>query len=162
SYTDEQRAFAPLLTHRMARWIALACLLLLAQGVSIATFGLRGNGPAHSAFVLLAEGGACVAACYGASRRSGPIGRYFWRLVTLSFVIWFVAELTGIIRDPGVVGDFLFQFASLPLGMTLFLEPDHEPARFDPLHWADLVQTLLLWVTLYVYFTPSDLAPTIY
>ena len=46
--------------------------------------------------------------------------------------------------------------------MTLFLEPDHEQARFDPLHWADLVQTLLLWTTLYVYFTPSGMAPAMY
>ncbi|HEX4808027.1 MAG TPA: ATP-binding protein [Bryobacteraceae bacterium] len=58
--------------------------------------------------------------------------------------------------------DVLFQLSTLPLGMTLFLEPDHEPARFDPLHWADLLQTLLLWITFYVYFTPSDMAPSLY
>ena len=48
------------------------------------------------------------------------------------------------------------------VGMTLFLEPDYEPRRFDPLHWADFVQTLLLWITLYVYFTPSGMVPSMY
>ena len=80
----------------------------------------------------------------------------------LSFLIWVVAQLTGTFAPPSFLGDLLFLFATLPLGMTLFLEPDHEPARFDPLHWADLIQTLLLWITLYVYFTPPGMAPTVY
>ena len=46
--------------------------------------------------------------------------------------------------------------------MTLFLEPDYEPAWFDPLHWADVIQTLLLWTTLYIYFTPHGMAPSMY
>jgi signal transduction histidine kinase len=146
----------------LALWIALGCGLLLAHAGSIACIGVRGYGPFFSALFLLAEGVACAAACYGAITRSGPLGRYFWRLLTLSFLIWIVAELTGTIRPPGALGDLLFQFATLPLGMTLFLEPDHEPARFDPLHWADLIQTMLLWITLYVYFTPFGMAPRMY
>jgi len=58
--------------------------------------------------------------------------------------------------------DLLFQFSTLPLGMTLFLEPDNEPARFDPLHCTDFIQAMLLWITLYVYFTPTGLAPSMY
>lgn len=46
--------------------------------------------------------------------------------------------------------------------MTLFLEPDNEPARFDPLHCTDFIQAMLLWITLYVYFTPTGLAPSMY
>jgi len=95
-------------------------------------------------------------------RRSGPVGRYFWRLITLSFVIWTAAQLMGTVSPPDSLGDMLFEFATLPFGMTLFLEPDNESLRFDPLHWADLFQTLLLWVTLYVYFTPMGMAPTLY
>ena len=112
--------------------------------------------------MLLAEGAACAVSCFAASRRSGPLGHYFWRLFTLSFLIWIVAQLAGTIAPPGAVGDFLFQLATFPLGMTLFLEPEYEPARFDPLHWADVVQTLLFWITLYVYFTPPGMAPSIY
>jgi signal transduction histidine kinase/CheY-like chemotaxis protein len=95
-------------------------------------------------------------------RRSGPLGRYFWRFLCLSLLLWIIAEITGLIAPTSVVEDLFFQFSTLPLAMTLFLEPDHESARFDPLHWADLLQTLLLWITFYVYFMPSGIAPAIY
>jgi signal transduction histidine kinase/CheY-like chemotaxis protein len=146
----------------MARWIIGGCGLLLLHAGSIARFGILGHGPLFSAFILLAEGIACVMASYQACRRSGPLGNYFWRLIALSFIVWTLAELVGMVSPPGVLADLLFQFATFPLGMTLFLEPDYEPARFDPLHWADVVQTLLLWITLYVYFTPLGLAPSMY
>ena len=146
----------------LRRWMIAACCLYIAHAASIAHFGASGKGPLFSALFLLAEGVACAVACYGAIRRSGPLGRYFWRLIFLAFVIWIVAQLLETIGPEDDFGDMMFQFASLPLGMTLFLEPEHEPARFDPLHWADMLQTLLLWITLYVYFTPAGMAPTIY
>ena len=146
---------------RLGSWIAISCFLLLVHAASIASFGTRGHGPLFSALILLLEGIACACACYGAIRRSGPVGRYFWRLIFLSFLIWTVADCADTIAPPGFA-DLLYQFSTLPLGMTLFLEPDHEPARFDPLHWADMIQTLLLWITLYVFFTPSGMAPTMY
>jgi signal transduction histidine kinase/CheY-like chemotaxis protein len=136
--------------------------LLLAHTILILRFGIQGRGPFFSALMLLAEGVACTISCYRAMRRSGPVGRYFWRLITLSFVIWTAAQLMGTVSPPDSLGDMLFEFATLPFGMTLFLEPDNESLRFDPLHWADLFQTLLLWVTLYVYFTPMGMAPTLY
>ncbi|MGC2657718.1 MAG: ATP-binding protein [Bryobacteraceae bacterium] len=147
---------------RAARWTAVCCGLLLAHAACIAWFGVRGYGPLISALFLLAEGTVCVIACYDAATRSGPLGRHFWYLATLSFVIWVVAELIGTVQTPGNLDDLLFQFATLPLGMTLFLETDSEPVRLDPLHWADLVQTLLLWITFYVYFTPAGTAPHMY
>jgi signal transduction histidine kinase/ActR/RegA family two-component response regulator len=146
----------------LRRWIILAVFLYIAHAASIAHFGTRGRGPLISALFLLADGVVAAAACYGASRRSGPLGRYFWRLISLTFVIWIVAQLLGTIGPQDYFGDMIFQFATLPLGMTLFLEPEHEPARFDPLHWADMLQTLLMWTTLYVYFTPAGMSPTLY
>src|ERR1700730_8883351 len=147
---------------RIVRWILVSCGLLLAHAASIANFGVRGHGPLSSALFLLAEGITCAAVCYGASRRSGPAGQYFWRLITLSFLFWTVAQLAGTVAPPGFVGDLLFVFSSLPLGIALFLEPDDKLGQFDPLHWADFVQTLLLWITLYVYFTPHGMAPSVY
>jgi signal transduction histidine kinase/CheY-like chemotaxis protein len=146
----------------LRRWIIVACSLYIAHAASIAHFGMRGKGPLFSALFLLAEGVAAATSCYGAIRRSGPLGRYFWRLIFLTFVLWIFAQWLGTIGPADAFGDMLFQFATMPLGMTLFLEPEHEPARFDPLHWADMLQTLLLWITLYVYFTPAGMAPTIY
>jgi CheY-like chemotaxis protein len=144
------------------RAVAVSCALLLVHAASILRFGTIGHGPFFSALFLLAEGAACATACFSASRRSDRLGTYFWRLLTLSFLIWTLAEVVGTIAPPGVLEDALFQLSTFPLGMTLFLEPDFEPPRFDPLHWADFVQTLLLWITLYVYFTPSGMAPSMY
>src|ERR1700722_9426743 len=159
-----QSALAGLRVHytRTVGAIAIACGLLLIHAGGVVRFGIRGHGSMFSALMLLAEGAACATACFGASRRSGPLGQYFWRLMTLSFLIWSVAELVGTVAPPSVFEDFLFQLSTFPLGMILFLEPDYEPARFDPLHWADLIQTLLLWITLYAYFTPSGMAPSMY
>lgn len=147
---------------QLLRWLLIGFALLLIHAISIASFGLQGRGPLYSAIILLAEGVACVASCYGATKRSGPVGRYFWRLVMLSFLIWLAAQFLDTLVGETDFGDALFQFATLPLAMTLFLEPDHEPARFDPLHWADMLQTLLLWTTLYAYFTPPGMAPKMY
>jgi signal transduction histidine kinase/CheY-like chemotaxis protein len=163
-FTRIRRSWAELVERhaRVAGWIAIGCGLLLLHAASIARFGVHRRGPLISAFFLLAEGIACALACEAASRRSGPVGHYFWRLIAFAFLIWIIAELASIIRPPGVVQDLLFQFATLPFGMTLFLDPNDEPARFDRLHWADFFQTLLLWTTLYVYFTPYGMAPSMY
>jgi signal transduction histidine kinase/CheY-like chemotaxis protein len=142
-------------------WLAVSGTLLLLQVIAIAGFGARYHGVV-SAVVLLAEGIACAIACYGASRRSGPLGRYFWRSLHLSYLVWIAAQAIDTFGPAGALGDFLFQFSMLPLGITLFLDPDHEPVRFDPLHWADLLQTFLLWLTLYVYFTPAGMTPEMY
>jgi signal transduction histidine kinase/ActR/RegA family two-component response regulator len=147
---------------RLVRWIVIGGGLLLIHAVCVFKFGIHGRGPFISALILLAEGIACAGACWGASRRSGPLGYYFWRLLTLAFLIWVVAQVTGTFAPPGPFGDMLFLFANLPLGMTLFLDSKHESARLDPLHWADFVQTLLLWTTVYVYFTPPGMTPTMY
>jgi signal transduction histidine kinase/ActR/RegA family two-component response regulator len=147
---------------RLLRWTTTACGLLLLHAALIANFGVHGPGPIISALMLLAEGCVSAIASYLAARRSGPVARYFWRLITLTFLLWTVAELVDTFTSHHLLADALFQFSTLPLGMTLFLEPEHESGRFDRLHWTDLIQTLLLWITFYVYFTPSGLAPDVY
>jgi signal transduction histidine kinase/ActR/RegA family two-component response regulator len=163
-FKDRRRALARFLDchARLAPWIALCCVLLLLHVASIDIWNVRGHGPLLSALILLAEGIACCAACYRASRRSGPIGRHFWRLITLSFAIWIGAQLCLTIDPVGTSWDLLFVFSTFPFGIALFLEPDTELREFDPLVWADFVQTLLLWITVYVYFTPHGMAPSVY
>jgi signal transduction histidine kinase/CheY-like chemotaxis protein len=164
SFKSHRAALAGLLQpdSRLLRWTLASSGLLLVHAAILATWGVHGHGPLFSALLLLAEGIACTVACYGASLRAGPAGRYFWRLMSFSFLIWIVAELTSTLATPGVLEDLLFQLSTFPLGMTLFLEADRERGRFDPLHWADFVQTLLLWITVYVYFTPHGMAPSVY
>lgn len=149
---------------RLARWIALGAVLELLHVVVLTDLGTRGMGPLLSALIQLAAGIVCAVACYGAMRRSCPAGRYLWRLVASSFVFWIVAQLVGTFGPPqsAQLDDLLFQFSTLPLGIAVFVESSGESERFDPLHLADLVQTLLLWITFYVYFTPPGMAPTMY
>ncbi len=147
---------------RLVRWVLIGSAILLAHAVSVAVFGVKGRGPLYSAIFLMAEGAASAAACYGAIRRSHDTGRKFWSLVLLSVVIWIAAEFVDIVRPRNGLGDLLFQFSTLPLGMTLFIDPEHERPGFDPLRLADMVQTFLLWSTLYVFFTPPNMAPAVY
>ena len=163
-FWGRKRASVPFLDQnaRLVRWTLIGCGLLLVHAGSIATFGIAGRGPLYSAICLIIEGVACAAACYGAMRRSDLIGHHFWRLVLLSVAIWIAAQFIDTVRGQDGSGDLLFQFFTLPLGLTLFLDSQHERLRFDPLHLADMVQTLLLWSTLYVYFTPAGMAPAVY
>jgi len=144
------------------RWAAVVCVVLAVHIAILARFGKQGHGPLFSNIMLLAEGGACMAACYGASRRSAAAARHFWNLMTLSWLVWLAAQLSETIAPPNALSDLLFQFCALPVGVSLFIEPEHEPERFDPLHWADLLQTLLLWITVYTYFTPQGMAISVY
>ena len=148
--------------NRLRSWALVVVSLLSAHLLCLFEFGVHSPGPLVSGLIFLLDGVACVAACYGASRRSGPTARYFWQLLMLSFLLFLVAQANNVICRGGPFTDFLFQFSTLPLGMALFVETRQQSVRFDPLHWTDLGQTLLLWITLYVYFTPGHGAPTIY
>jgi len=147
---------------RLVRWLLLSVALLCLHAASIIRFGLQGHGLLYSELFLLVDGIACAAACYGAMQRSGPLARKLWRLVFASLVIWVVAQFFETIQPATPLGDLLFQFFTLPLGIMLFLDPEHEHARFDPLHLADMLQTALLWSTLYVSCTPAGMAPALY
>jgi len=147
---------------RLLRWSVISLALLTAHAAVIAKFGVHGCGPLLSQFGSISEEVACALACYGAMRRSDPVGRYFWRLIALTFSICICAEFAIMAQPSGELGDLLFQFSSLPLGMALFVEPNHESRNLDSLQWADLIQTLLLWITLYVFFTPQGMTPTLY
>jgi hypothetical protein len=78
-----------------------------------------------------------------ASRRSGSLGRYFWRLMTVKFQVWIVANLLATYADlhPGsgleALTDILFVSSTVSLGMALFLDPDHEPNWSAPFSSAD-------------------------
>ena len=70
---------------RMLYGILLGCALLLLHVAVVFKFGVAEHGSLASGLVLLAEGTCCGIACFLASRRSGPLGRYFWRLLTFTF-----------------------------------------------------------------------------
>ncbi len=147
---------------RFAGWFAFLAISILLQAVAIGVFGHRGLGARISSSFILINSVACVFVCFSAARRSGAAARFFWSAITLAAIIWVISQTYDIVAPPSFVNDLLYQFSTLPFGLALFLEPDHELSKMDPLHWADGVQTFLLWVTMYVYFTPHGMAPSVY
>ena len=164
----DQSAEGPTRLRTTLKWLATAGMLLIVHAAVIASLGTRPPGPLLSNLIQLTLGVLCVAASFQASLRSGSLGRYFWRLMTVTFLVWVVAQLlaatTEFRADSALapLGDILFVFSTVPLGMALFLDPDHEPNRFDRIHILDFLQAILFWSAVYVYFSgppsPNELA----
>ena len=149
------------------KWFNTACSLLVANAAVIFTLGTTQPGPALSNLIQLTLGVLCILASWQAARRSGSLGQYFWRLITLTFAVWVVAQCVASYSDALVdnplarLADLLFVFSTVPFGMALFLDPDHEPNRFDRLHILDFIQAILFWMVVYLFFSPvsgSELA----
>jgi len=153
---------------RSPEWFASAAILLVAEVAVIATLGRRPTGVVISNLIQLTLGVLCIVASWRASRRSGSLGSYFWRLITLTFVVWVAGQYLGFCSESlpdgsslAPVSDLLFVFSTVPFGMALFLDPDHEPDRFDRVHILDFIQTILFWSAVYLFFRPlpGDNAP---
>ena len=88
--------------------------------------------------------------------------------MTLTFLVWVVAQLVTSYSDfssnraLSSFSDILFVGSTVPLGMALFLDPDHEPNRFDRLHILDFLQAILFWVTVYLCFYRSQMAEALW
>jgi signal transduction histidine kinase/CheY-like chemotaxis protein len=154
-------------TFAARRMIAGGGILLASHAVVLLTLGTAQPGPLLSDLIQLAIGVMCALTSFQASRRSGSLGRYFWRLMTISFVVWIVAQVLGTYDDAfeGELGDtptdVFFVFSTVPLGMALFLDPDYETDHFDRIHILDFVQAILFWAAVYLYFSyiPSASMP---
>ena len=133
--------------------------MLVAHAAVLAGFGTGSGGPFLSNLLQLALGILCVPACLEASRRSGSLGQYFWRLMTFTFVVWCAGQVLGTYNEfrpdeaLSRLNDLLFIASTVPFGMVLFLDPDHEPNHFDRLHILDFIQAILFWGSVYLYFS---------
>jgi len=149
--------------HSAKPWLAAVGALLVAHAVVLVCLGQRSAGPFLSNAFQLTLGVLCVPACLTASRRSGSLGRYFWRLMTFTFAAWCAAQLLGTYNESrgdeamSPLNDILFVISTVPMGMALFLDPDHEPNRFDRVHVLDFIQAVLFWGAVYFYFSPAPL-----
>src|ERR1022692_263626 len=114
---------------------------------------------------LLALGLICILACTAAFRRSSGIARYAWRLLTVAFVVWAVAQVLAVYIDVSgdhwldSLSDLLFFLSVIPFGMLTFLDPDGEPNSFDRLHILDFVQVGILAVSIFLCFSPRMWSP---
>ncbi|HVN79024.1 MAG TPA: response regulator [Terriglobia bacterium] len=157
---QEKSSVVPLL--RSSRWALIpVCILLVTHGALLVSLGEKPPGPLLSCQIQLTLGIMCTVASIQASRRSGSLGRYFWRLMTVTFTVWVFAQSVELFADffpnwanaAQPLSDILFVFSTVPLGMALFLDPDHEPNRLDRIHLLDFLQAILFWIAVYLYFS---------
>jgi PAS domain S-box-containing protein len=151
------------------RFITLACVLVVAHALVLGFFQHTPLQSHLSEMIQTTLDALCVLACMRASRRSRRFARWFWRLAALSFSILVVAQIVAIavalIRPQNENGQFteiLFLFWFGPLSVALFLDLDSEPRKLNRLIILDVIQAILFWLTVYLYFSylPSQLSGT--
>lgn len=136
-----------------------ACALVVLHVAILSFFSTHSIGPIISDFLQLLLGLLVVFAIAGATRRSDAVGRYFWRLNSIAFSLWLVAQGLAVYSDffgQSVVrawsSNLLFSFWFLPMGMALFLDSDYQAKIFDSLLILDFLQAGLFCVTAYFFF----------
>lgn len=158
------------------RIIATAAGVLWLAHIGIAlTLGTQGMGPVLSDLIQFSLGVLLVCAIVEAGRRSEGMARAFWHLATVAYLLWLVAQALGVYNDvyanPTVawLNNLLFCFWFVPLGMAMFLDPEHETGRLDTLMALDFVQGVLVCVAAYLYFfylpqaeNPGELAHSVW
>jgi two-component system, cell cycle sensor histidine kinase and response regulator CckA len=142
------------------RLIALACALVL---VHAGVLGLLRHTPLQSHLSELIQttlDALCLLACVRASGRSRRFARSFWGLAALSFSILVLAQIIAIaiaLTHPesanGQFTEALFLFWFGPLSVALFVDPDSEAKKLNSLIVLDVVQAILFWLAVYLYFS---------
>jgi signal transduction histidine kinase/DNA-binding response OmpR family regulator len=137
----------------------LSVALLLAHAITVRFLGEVAPGPLISSLIQLTFGLLCGCSCFQAARRSANLARYFWYLSALCFLIWLLAQglatyTDAIHQDDAIesISNVLFIIWYAPLALALFLEPDFDLRRFDPALILDVVQAILFWIAIYLYF----------
>jgi len=138
--------------------IAAVVLLLLHVGV-VAGFGTAARGPFLSDLLQLTLGALVALACFRASRRSEGLACSVWRLTTVAYGLWLVAQAVSLCNDlfPGSatgswISNLLFCFWFAPMAMAMFLDPEHEAGNLDALVALDFVQGTMVCIAAYLYF----------
>lgn len=138
--------------------IALALGSLCAHAISIIRFGSTPNGAFLSDLIQLALGVMLVPLTFLAGLRSNNVGRHYWRLTSLAYSLWVVAQVLATYQDRtgsthlAQFTGFLFSFWFVPMGMALFLDPESNATGLDRWAFVDLIQGLLFLATAYFYF----------
>lgn len=138
--------------------VALTLGLLCVHVISAIKLGSAPAGEFLSDFVQLALGLMLVPVAILIARRSTGIGRHYWNLTALAYVLWDIAQilatgqdLSGTAQHMQLIG-FLFYFWYAPIGMALFIDPEADGDRLERSALVDLIQGLLFLVTAYLYF----------
>jgi diguanylate cyclase (GGDEF)-like protein len=138
--------------------IALTLGLLCAHAISVIEFRSTPLGPLLSDLIQLTLGVILIPLTFLAGRRSRNVGRHYWRLTSLAYSLWVVAQVLATYQDRTgstyliQLTGFLFSFWFVPLGMALFLDPELDASGLDHRAFVDLIQGLLFLATAYIYF----------
>jgi len=140
-------------------WIPLVALMALAQMIVVFSLGTKRPGPPLVSLGDLLFNLLCLFLVMRAARKSSNLARYFWYVTALSISLFCVAALCNMfvqfvqpLQSVADVADIISVFWFCPASLTLFLEPDFELRRFDPIHILDFIQVVLLWVVIYFFF----------
>lgn len=142
------------------RRVTRAAYALVVLHVAVLSyFSTHSIGPVVSDCLQLILGALVIVAISGAARRSDAVGRYFWRLNSIAFSLWLVAQALAVYSDffgtsaaRAWSANLLFSFWFLPLGMALFLDSDYQAKIFDWLLILDFIQAGLFCITAYFFF----------
>ena len=140
-------------------WTLPAAMLFLCQLLVLAKFRL-------SSWELRVENvldfilmGIAVVVCCQTARRCRGLSRYVWitaagccALFAISLAVGLYAFYHPQIPAAGSLSDYISVFWLAPLSFTLFLEPDFETSRFDPVHILDFIQIVVFWIAIYFFF----------
>ena len=140
-------------------WIPSVVLLAAGQMAVVFSMGTQRPGPTLVGFGDLLFNLLSLLLVIRAARKSAHLARYFWCVAALSFSLFCLAVLCNIyvqlvqpLQSVADVADIISVFWFCPVSLTLFLEPDFEIRRFDPIHILDFIQVVLLWVVIYFFF----------
>ena len=140
-------------------WIPLVALMTLAQMAVVFSWGTNKPGPALVCLGDLLFNCLCLYLVLRAAHRSTNLPRYFWYVTALSVSLFCVATLCNFYvqaihasQAVADLADIVCVFWFCPASLTLFLEPDFDVRRFDPIHILDFIQVVLLWVVIYFFF----------
>jgi two-component system cell cycle sensor histidine kinase/response regulator CckA len=148
---------------RLTRFSIAAMLLAIVHIASLLVFAHSSSVVILSDFLVLGAALFTAIVCLSTSCRSYAIARPFWRLTSLTFVVWSLGKALlmydfyylGITSVP-IVPLLIFFFSAAPMFVTLFLSEDNlrETINWEGILDAVQILSLVLIIYLFVIYIP--------
>ena len=148
----------------IGKWIlASIAVLLVLQIAALSGCSSQSTRTALSGLIELSLSVICAAASIRAINHSDGPGRYCWRWIAVSFLIWTLAQIINLKvifrfdESWDRVASLLFFLSVIPFAMLLLTDANEQASRFDPIQLLDFLQVFLNWLAVYLLFTPQAL-----
>ena len=142
-------------------FLLVAGILLVAHAAVLKGLGEARSGPLLSDTIQLLLGLITFAAALRAMRRCSTLGRLFWKLCAISFILWCFGQALGAYygsylnlttRSLWFVDIFYIAWPA-PLVMCLFLDNEEEPQGAEWRRLLDFGQVAIVFILLFFYFS---------